>query len=113
MMAMLHHWLPILSADAHQAGVQVWALCSDFGPKMKIGKVLGTTSKRQKLVKNLIAEAIRYDLDGINIDFENVKKDSGEDFIQFVRELGIMCRNNGVVLSIDNYPPAGGISAYY
>lgn len=66
-----------------------------------------------KLVKNLIAEAIRYDLDGINIDFENVKKDSGEDFIQFVRELGIMCRNNGVVLSIDNYPPAGGISAYY
>lgn len=40
---------------------------------MKIGKVLGTTSKRQKLVKNLIAEAIRYDLDGINIDFENVK----------------------------------------
>ena len=70
---------------AHQAGVQVWALCSDFGPKMKIGKVLGTTSKRQKLVKNLIAEAIRYDLDGINIDFENVKKDSGEDFIQFVR----------------------------
>ena len=98
---------------AHQAGVQVWALCSDFGPKMKIGKVLGTTSKRQKLVKNLIAEAIRYDLDGINIDFENVKKDSGEDFIQFVRELGIMCRNNGVVLSIDNYPPAGGISAYY
>ena len=98
---------------AHQAGVQVWALCSDFGPKMKIGKVLGTTSKRQKLVKNLIAEAIRYDLDGINIDFENVKKDSGEDFIQFVRELGIMCRNNGIVLSIDNYPPAGGISAYY
>ena len=59
---------------AHQAGVQVWALCSDFGPKMKIGKVLGTTSKRQKLVKNLIAEAIRYDLDGINIDLRTLKR---------------------------------------
>ena len=98
---------------AHRAGVQVWALCSDFGPKMKIGKVLGSTSKRQKLAKNLMAEAIRYSLDGINIDFENVKKESGEDFVQFIRELGIMCRNNGIVLSIDNYPPMGGLSNYY
>jgi len=59
---------------AHQAGVEVWGLCNDFSPKMKIGKVLERTSRRQKLAKNLIAEAIRYSLDGINIDFENVKK---------------------------------------
>ena len=89
---------------AHQAGVEVWGLCNDFSPKMKIGKVLERTSRRQKLAKNLIAEAIRYSLDGINIDFENVKKDSGEDFIQFIREISIMCRNNGIVLSVDNYP---------
>ncbi len=89
---------------AHRQGVEVWGLCNDFSPNMKIGKVLGSTKKRQKLAKNLTAEAIRYSLDGINIDFENVKKDSGEDFIQFIRELGIMCRNNGIVLSVDNYP---------
>lgn len=99
-------------AQAHQAGIEVWGLCNDFSPNMKIGKVLGTTSKRQKLAKNLIAEAIRYSLDGINIDFENVKKESGEDFIQFIRELGIMCRNNGIVLSIDNYP-VSDYSQYY
>ncbi len=91
-------------AQAHRNGVDVWGLCNDFSPNMKIGKVLGYTSKRQKLAKNLIAEAIRYSLDGINIDFENVKEQSGEDFIQFIRELGIMCRNNGIVLSVDNYP---------
>ena len=68
--------------------------------------------RRERLEKNLLAEAIRYSLDGINIDFENVKKANGDDFIQFVRELGIMCRNNGIVLSIDNYPPAS-YSAYY
>ncbi len=90
---------------AHASGVQVWALCDDFDPGMKIGNVLEATSKRQRLAKNLIAEAIRYSLDGINIDFENVKKENGEDFIQFVRELGIMCRSNGIVLSIDNYVP--------
>lgn len=91
-------------SQAHRQGIEVWGLCNDFSPNMKIGKVLGSTSKRQKLAKNLIAEAIRYSLDGINIDFENVKADSGEDFIQFIRELGIMCRSNGIVLSVDNYP---------
>ena len=89
---------------AHRQGIEVWGLCNDFSPNMKIGKVLGSTKKRQKLAKNLTAEAIRYSLDGINIDFENVKAESGEDFIQFIRELGIMCRNNGIVLSVDNYP---------
>ena len=79
---------------------------------MKIGNVLGRTSRRERLEKNLIAEAIKYSLDGINIDFENVKSKNGTDFIQFIRELGIMCRNNGIILSIDNYPPAN-YSAYY
>ncbi|UYJ41323.1 MAG: glycosyl hydrolase family 18 protein [Lachnospiraceae bacterium] len=97
---------------AHSMGIQVWGLCNDFAPDMKIGKVLSRTSCRERLEKNLLAEAIRYSLDGINIDFENVKKANGDDFIQFVRELGIMCRNNGIVLSIDNYPPAS-YSAYY
>lgn len=97
---------------AHRAGVQVWALCDDFAANMKIGKVLSVTSRRQRLAKNLIAEAIRYSLDGINIDFENVKQENGKDFVQFIRELGIMCRNNGISLSIDNYP-LRDFNAYY
>ncbi len=97
---------------AHSNGVQVWGLCNDFSNDSKIGKVLSKTTNRQKLEKNLIAEAIRYSLDGINIDFEYVKKENGNDFIQFIRELGIMCRNNGVILSIDNYPYAD-YNAFY
>lgn len=97
---------------AKSLGVEVWGVCNDFGKDSKIGKVLGQTTSRQKLEKNLIAEAIKYSLDGINIDFEYVKKENGEDFTQFVRELGIMCRNNGIILSIDNYPPTT-YSEYY
>ncbi len=97
---------------AHAAGLQVWGLCDDFDPGMKIGKVLSATSRRQRLAKNLMAEAKKYNLDGINIDFENVRQENGEDFVQFIRELGIMCRNNGIILSIDNYPPAS-YSQYY
>lgn len=97
---------------AHAEGVQVWGLCDDFDPGMKIGKVLRVTTRRQRLAKNLVAEAIKYSLDGINIDFENVRQENGKDFVQFIRELGIMCRNNGIILSIDNYPPAD-YSQYY
>lgn len=97
---------------AHAQGIQVWGLCDDFDPNMKIGKVLKVTTRRQRLANNLVAEAIKYGLDGINIDFENVRQENGKDFIQFIRELGIMCRNNGIVLSIDNYPPAD-YSEYY
>ncbi len=69
---------------AHAAGAQVWGLCDDFDPGMKIGKVLRATSRRQRLAKNLMAEAIKYNLDGINIDFENVRQENGEDFVQFI-----------------------------
>ncbi len=97
---------------ARGLGVEIWAVCNDFGKDSKIGKVLERTTTRQKLEKNLIAEAIKYSLDGLNIDFEYVRKANGNDFIQFIRELGIMCRNNGIVLSIDNYPPTS-YSKYY
>ena len=97
---------------AHRAGVKVWGLCDDFAANMKIGKVLSVSSRRQRLARNLTAEAIRYSLDGINIDFENVKQENGKDFVQFIRELGIMCRNNGISLSIDNYP-LRDFNAYY
>ena len=96
----------------HGLGAEIWGLCNDFSSDSKIGKVLSRTSSRQRLEKNLVAEAIRYSLDGINIDFEYVKKENGEDFIQFIRELGIMCRNNGIVLSVDNYAPTE-YSQYY
>lgn len=99
-------------AKAHNAGVEVWGLCDDQSPDMKIGTVLGRTSSRLKLVNNLVAAAIQYDLDGINIDFEYVKQESGEDFIQFIRELGIKCRTNSLTLSIDNYPLMD-YNAYY
>lgn len=97
---------------AHNANVQVWALCSDFSEDVNMNKLLSTTSSREKLEKELIAAAIKYNIDGINIDFENIPSEAGPHFVQFVRELSIKCRNNEIVLSIDNYPPTE-YTAYY
>lgn len=91
---------------AHQLGIEVWALIDNFNDELSTFEVLSYTSKREKLINQLIAAAIEYDLDGINIDFEELKTEEGEPFIEFIRELSIKCRNNGIVLSIDNYVPS-------
>ena len=57
-------------------------------------------------------EIADYGYDGINVDFEKVKADTGEDYVQFIRELSIACRKAEVVLSVDNYIPAGHTMHY-
>lgn len=100
---------------AHQLGYEVWALAADFSDADTgefVSSVLPYTTKRENLINKLISYAIDYKLDGINIDFEYVKEDNGENFIQFLRELSIKCRNNNIVLSVDNYVPSAW-SAFY
>jgi spore germination protein YaaH len=58
------------------------------------------------LINELIAEAIKYNLDGINIDFESLSVETGPHYIQFLRELSVKCRSNQIVLSSDTYVPA-------
>ncbi len=92
---------------AHNAGIEVWALIADFGDNVSVDmkEVLSYTSKREKLINALISEVIKYNIDGINIDFEKIPSEAGRDFIQFIRELSIKCRGNSIVLSVDNYVP--------
>lgn len=97
---------------AHNTGVEVWALCDDFNKEIDMYELLSYTSRREKLANELIASAIRYNLDGLNIDFENITATSAKHYIQFLRELSIKCRNNGIVLSVDNYVPAPYNSFY-
>lgn len=49
--------------------------------------------------------ALEYGLDGINIDFEQLTDASWPHFNQFLRELSVLCRQNGLVLSVDNKVP--------
>ena len=93
---------------AHDMGLEVWGLIDNFSnPDVDTYEVLSYTSKRAYLIEALVNTALQYDLDGINIDFEGLSQDTGEHFIQFVRELSIPCRKNGIVLSVDNYVPMG------
>lgn len=96
---------------AHQSNIEVWAAIRDFDGGIdsyeESYEVLSHTSKRTKLINQLISEALRVGIDGINVDFERISEDCGEHFIQFIRELSVRCRQNGLVLSVDNYVPMG------
>ncbi len=105
----------IASADyvnyAHQAGIEVWAAIRDFDGGInsydESYEMLQYTSRRETLINQLISEALRVGIDGINVDFEKISDECGEHYIQFIRELSVRCRQNGIVLSIDNYVPKG------
>ncbi|RGU90482.1 glycosyl hydrolase family 18 [Clostridium sp. AF15-17LB] len=96
---------------AHQANIEVWATIRDFDGGInsydESYALLSYTSKRETLINQLVAEALQSNIDGINVDFEKISDECGEHYIQFIRELSVRCRQNGLVLSVDNYVPKG------
>ena len=103
----------IASADyvsyAHKQNVEVWMTVRDFdggiSSEQESYELLSYTSRRETLITQLIAEALRVGVDGINVDFEKISGECGEHYIEFIRELSVKCRQNGLVLSVDNYVP--------
>ena len=97
----------------HDMGLQVWALVNNFDNKeVSSSVVLSSASARDNLINNLIGAAVAYDIDGINVDFEYLQETDGDGFLEFIRELSIKCKNNDLVLSIDNYVPSS-FHAFY
>ena len=97
---------------AHNMGMEVWALIDNFDKDVSTFQTLSKTTSRTNLIRNLMNEVLKYDIDGINVDFEEVSYDAGEPFVQFIRELSIQCRKEGIVLSVDNYVPRESTAHY-
>ncbi len=98
---------------AHEKGVKVWGLVNNLeNTDIDIDTLLTDTTTRQALENNLINEVIRCGLDGLNIDFESLNQTQAKAYLQFIREISIKCRNNNIVLSIDDYPPSDYTACY-
>lgn len=101
---------------AHQTGLEVWALIKDFDGEVdteeEVFELLSHTSSRTNLINELMAEVFKHDIDGINVDFEKISEACAEHYLQFLRELSVKCRQNGIVLSVDNYVPAAHNAHY-
>jgi len=93
---------------AHRNGYKVWALFSnDFQDIKMTEKFLNNTDARENAIKEILAYASLYKLDGINIDFENIYKKDKDALTQFVREMAPLLREQGLVVSIDVTVPDG------
>lgn len=97
---------------AHNQGIEVWALLENLSPEVSTYEIMSYSSKREKLINNLISDVTRVGADGINLDFEQISYDAGVHYVEFIRELSIKCRENGLVLSVDNYVPRESTSHY-
>lgn len=102
---------------AHQSDIEVWAAIRDFDGGINSAEesyeLLSHTANRTNLINQLMSEALRVGLDGINVDFERISDECGEHYIQFIRELSVQCRKNGIVLSVDNYVPQSYNQQYH
>lgn len=90
---------------AKQNGYQVWPLFSNSFDKPITHAVLSSTEKREKVIRQILAFVDLYELDGINIDFEEVPKEDGPAFVQFVKEISLYLKQRGVIVSVDMYVP--------
>ncbi|MBP8715610.1 MAG: SH3 domain-containing protein, partial [Lachnospiraceae bacterium] len=100
-------------SQAHDAGVEVWGLIDNFtNQDVNTSELLASAQSRGTLIANIMQQISATGMDGVNVDFESVDPKSGEDFIQFIRELSVYCRAAGKVLSIDNYVPLGNTDYY-
>lgn len=92
---------------AHQEGYKVWALFSNSFSPVISSSILNDGNLRDKVINQIVAYADTYDLDGINIDFENMSLKDRDMFTQFVRELAPILREQGMIVSVDVGAPSG------
>ena len=99
---------------AHANGMQIWALVENINSEVKLdnARLLNTTSSRNRIIQTLIEQALAYGIDGLNVDLEGLPSSAGSGYIQFIRELSVECRKNGLILSVDNYVPSAWTMHY-
>ena len=94
---------------AHSNGYKVWPMVQNAGSGMMdvTSEIMNHYDKRNELIEEIVNKCIQYGLDGINIDFENMKKEDIDLFSRFIIELEPRLKEIGVVLSVDVTAPDG------
>lgn len=106
----------LASADyvklAHDAGREVWGLIDNFNEAFDETTDLAYASVRSRIIEQLLAEAASCGMDGINVDFENLKEAGIPHYLQFLRELTSAAHARNLVVSVDT-PVPQAYTMYY
>lgn len=97
---------------AHDNGYKVWAMFSNADAAAEslsiTSKIMNSYELRQELIESLVNKCVKYKLDGINIDFENMRQEDKDMFSRFIIELTPRLKEVGLVTSVDVTAPDGG-----
>ena len=93
---------------AHSNGYKIWPMLKNDEAGIKgTSAILNSYEKRQELIENIVEVCVAYQLDGINIDFENMYQADKDKFSRFIIELDPRMKAIGVVVSVDVTAPDG------
>ena len=94
---------------AHSNGYKVWPMVQNAGNGMLnvTSNIMNDYNKRQKLINQIVNYCVKYKFDGINIDFENMKKEDKDMYSRFIIELAPRLKDMGIVVSVDVTAPDG------
>lgn len=94
---------------AHDNGYKVWPMVQNAGEGMLnvTSEIMNDFNKRQELINELVVACFTYKLDGINLDFENMKQEDKDMYSRFIIELTPRIKDIGLVVSVDVTAPDG------
>lgn len=96
---------------AHSNGYKVWPWVANETTNKEekdfTSSILNDYKLREKLINSIIAAVEMYNLDGINLDFENMYETDKEAYTRLVIELAPRLKELGKVLSVDVTAPDG------
>lgn len=93
---------------AHSNGYKIWPMLKNDEAGIRgTSAILNSYEKRQELIENIVEVCVAYQLDGINIDFENMYQADKDKFSRFIIELDPRMKEIGVVVSVDVTAPDG------
>lgn len=92
---------------AHNNGYKVWALFSNDSMKETTSEILNDYKLRENLINNIVTAVVTYNLDGVNLDFENIYEADKDMYTRLVIELAPRLKELGKVLSVDVTAPDG------
>ena len=95
---------------AHSNGYEVWSMFSNDSLQQLTSQILNDYEARENLILNIVQKAKQYNLDGINIDFENMYMEDADVFSRFIIELEPRLKILGKTLSVDVTAPDGAES---
>ena len=92
----------------HELGARIWPLLNNtFNDIDMTSAILNNPDSRDNIIRQILLYAQLYELDGINLDFENIYLKDRDAYTQFVRELMPYARDMGLKISVDVGVPGG------